>query len=64
MRTLRWCLSARFLKAVCILQVGQIKSSAVSNGLAHVKKIAVFITLVQHLAETLLSKIRRGKRQQ
>jgi len=45
------------------LQVGQLKSYGVPTGLVHVKMIAVFITNVQYLAETLLSKIRRGKRQ-
>jgi len=45
------------------LQVGQPKSYGVSTGLVHVKMIAVFITNVKYLAETLLSKIRRGKRQ-
>ena len=38
-------------------QVGQLKSYGVSTGLVHVKMVAVFITNVQHLAETLLSKI-------
>jgi len=45
------------------LQVGKLKSYGVSTGLVHVKMIAVFITNVQYLAVTLLSKIRRGKRQ-
>jgi len=37
-------------------------SYGVSTGLVHVKTIAVFITNLQHLAETLLSNTRRGKR--
>jgi len=45
------------------LQVGQLKSHGVSTGLVHVKMIAVFITNVQYFPETLLSKIRRRKRQ-
>jgi len=40
------------------LQVGQLRSYDVSTGLMHVKPIAVFITRVQYLAETLLRKIR------
>jgi len=47
----------------CNLQVGQPKSYGVSTGRVHVKIIAVFITNVHYLAETLLSKIRSGKRQ-
>ena len=38
----------------CSLQVGQLKSG-VSTGLVRVKTIAVFVTRVQYLAETLLS---------
>jgi len=45
------------------LQVGQLKSYGVFTGLVHVKMIAVFITNVQYFPETLLSKIRRRKRQ-
>jgi len=43
------------------LQAGQLKSYGISTGLVHVKMIAVFITNVQYLAETLLSKICHGK---
>jgi len=43
------------------LQIGQFKWS--SPDLVHVKAIAVFITCLQYLAETLLRKIRRGKPQ-
>jgi len=43
------------------LQLGQFKWSF--PDLAHVKAIAVFITRVQYLEETLLRKIRRGKTQ-
>jgi len=43
------------------LQVGQFERS--SPDVAHIKAIAVFITRVQYLAETLIRKIRRGKRQ-
>jgi len=39
------------------------KSCGDSTGLVHVKTIAVFVTRVQYLAETLLSKIGSGKRQ-
>jgi len=53
-------LPVRFLSRV---QVCQLKSYGVSTGLVHVKKIAVFITHVQYLAETFLSNIRRGKLQ-
>jgi len=45
------------------LEVGQLKSYGLSTGLAHVKTIAVFLTHVQYLAKTLLSKIRHEKRQ-
>jgi len=45
------------------LHVGQRKSYAVSTSLVHVKTIAVCFTRVQYLVNTLLSKIRRGKRQ-
>jgi len=45
------------------LQVGHFKSYDVSLGLLHVKTIAVFITHVQCLVETLLSNIRCWKRQ-
>jgi len=45
------------------LQVGQLKSYGISTGLVHVKTIAVFFSGVQYSAESLLSKIRRGKRQ-
>ena len=41
---------------------GQLKSSGLSTGYVHVKTIAVFGTCVQYLAETLLSKVGRGKR--
>ena len=41
------------------LQVGQFKWSF--PDLVHVKVIAVFITCVQYLAETLLREIRHGK---
>jgi len=44
------------------LQVGQFNRVAFPR-LVRVKAIAVFITRVQYLAETLLRKIRRGKRQ-
>ena len=37
-------------------QVGQLKFYGVSTGLVHVKMIAVFITNVQYLAESFLSK--------
>jgi len=43
------------------LQVGQFEWSF--PDVAHVKAIAVFITRVQYLAETLLRKRRRGKTQ-
>ena len=43
------------------LQVGQFEWSF--TDVAHIKAIAVFITHVQYLAETLLRKIRRGKPQ-
>jgi len=43
------------------LQVGQFERSF--PDVAHIKAIAVFITRVQYLAETLIRKIRRGKRQ-
>jgi len=57
MRTLRCCLSESSLP------VGQLKSYDISTGPVHVKTIVAFITRVQYLAETLLRKIRRGKRQ-
>jgi len=44
------------------LQGGQLKSSGLSTGYVHVKTIAVFGTCVKYLAETLLSKVGRGKR--
>ena len=44
-------------------QIGQLESYGVSLDLLHMKTIAVFITHVQYLAETLLSNIRRGKLQ-
>ena len=40
-----------------MLQVGQLKSYGVSTGLVYVKTIAVFVTRVQYLAETLLSNV-------
>jgi len=43
------------------LQVGQFKWSF--PDVAHIKAIAAFIARVQHLAETLLRKIRHGKPQ-
>jgi len=43
------------------LQVGQFEWTF--PDLAHVKAIAVFVTRVQYLAETLLRKIRCGKTQ-
>jgi len=43
------------------LQVGQFEWSF--PHIAHVKTIAVFVTRVQYLAETLLRKIRKGKSQ-
>jgi len=43
------------------LQVGQFEWSFAD--LVHVKAIAVFITRVQYLAETLLRNIRHGKTQ-
>jgi len=45
------------------LQAGQLKLYGVSTGLIHVTVIAVFVAHVQDLAETLLSQMRRGKRQ-
>jgi len=45
------------------LQVGQLKSYGISTGIAHVKTIAVLFTGMQYLAETLLSKMHRGKHQ-
>ena len=53
MQTLQWCLSASFLKAGCKL--------VSFPDLVHVKAIAVFITRVQYLAETLLRKNAVGK---
>ena len=44
-------------------QVGQFKSYGVSRGLVHVKTFVVFVTHVRCLTETLLRKMRRGKRQ-
>ena len=45
------------------LQVGQLVSYGNYTGLDRAKTIAVFLTRVQHFAETLLSSMRRGKRQ-
>jgi len=45
------------------LQAGHHLSYKIFSGLVHVKTTAAFITRVQYLAETLLSKIRLGKRQ-
>jgi len=42
------------------LQVDHFKSHGVSTGFVHVKTIAIFITHVQCLVETLLSNIRCG----
>jgi len=51
MRTSRWCLSASFFKAGC-----KLVSLSGFPDVAHIKAIAVFITRVQYLAETLLRK--------
>ena len=61
MQTLRLMFICKLFRSR--LQVGQFKSHGVSPGLVRVKPIAVIITRVQYLADTLLSKIRRGKRQ-
>jgi len=59
MRTLQWCLSASFFKAGCKL----VSFKWSFPDFVHVKAIAVFITHVQSLAETLLREIRHGKPQ-
>jgi len=59
MRTLQWCFICKLSQSR--LQVGQFKRSF--PDLAHVKVIAVFVTRVQYLAETLLRKMRHGKTQ-
>jgi len=61
LRTLRCCLCASFFKAVCKLV--SFKSYGFSTGLVHVKMMVVFVTRVQHLAETFLRKLRCGKGQ-
>jgi len=56
---LRLCLSASFFKA------GFSSVSVVwrFTDFVHAKVIAAFVTRAQYLAETLLRKLRRGKRQ-
>ena len=61
MRTLRWCLSAKVFKAGGkLVSLGHM---AFPLGLVYVKTFAVFVTQVRCLTETLLRKMRRGKRQ-
>jgi len=55
-----WLFTCKFFQSR--MQVGQLESYGISLGL-HVKMIAIFITCVQYLVETLLSNIHCGKLQ-